>query len=220
MRTQIGKAIQRRGKAIRTALDNYNKLALKMCPPAPTLTWKDVVSYSFVAEFELLKLSYSQKDITVLPWVSSTNREGAATFHKIRRAKEEIVRLNVEIRRLSTSIADEHAHWQAGIDSAAEKSPVLAAQLRAVYASRCRINAVHLVRLDTISRLPMFSGTVARGTRLGTIRNDTEANAFEATVGEEADYGEDEDLDVELNDDLASTMSKLGDFIEMISLSS
>lgn len=222
MRTQIGKALQRRGKAIRTALDKYNKLARKMHPPAPTLAWKDVVSYSFVAEFELLKLCYSQKDVTVLPWVSPINREGAAKFHKIRRAKEEIVRLNVEIRRLATAIADEHVHWQTCIDSTTKTSPLIAAQLRAAYGSRRRVNLTHVARLDAITKLPMFSGTVARGTRLGTARDHTDLGGDTAPLENVGAYGlgEEEDLDVEMNDELNNTMSMLGDFMETISVSS
>lgn len=222
MRTQIGKAIQRRGQAIRTALDKYNKLALKMRPPAPTLAWKDVVNYSFVAEFELLKLSYSHQDITTLQWVSPVNREGAAKFHKIRRAKEEIIRLNVEIRRLVTAIADEHAHWQACIASTADTSPLLSAQLRVNYTSRRRINSVHLARLGAITRLPSFTGTMTRGTRLGTMRVDAGVPDDEPTASsDDSDgNGEEDDLDIELNDELNSRMSRLGDFIEELSVAS
>jgi len=54
MRTSIWKALKRRGKAIRTALDKYNKLAMQMNPPAPILDWKNIVNYTFVSEFKIL----------------------------------------------------------------------------------------------------------------------------------------------------------------------
>lgn len=215
MRTQIGKALQRRSKAIRTALDKYNKLALKMRPPAPTLAWKDVVTYSFVAEFELLKLSYSHQDITTLLWVSPVNREGAAKFHKVKRAKEELVRANIEIRRLATSIADERPRWLACIASTADTDPALSKQIHAVYATRQRVNAVHLGRLQTIARLPGFTGTIRCGTRLGGTLGDVQLplDSLEPYL-DDLDASGDEDFDIEMNDELNSDMAKLGDFLE------
>lgn len=221
MRTQIGKAIQRRGKAIRTALDHYNKLALKMKPPAPTLSWKDVITYSFVAEFELLKLSYSHQDITTLPWVSPTNREGAAKFHKVRRAKEEIIRANVEIRRLATSIADERPHWLVRIASTAEVDPYLSEQLHAAFIARQRVNTVHLTRLHAIACLPGFTGTLCCGIRLGGTPSDVEmsAESLEA-YPEDPDADGDDDVDIEMNDELNRDMLKLADFLENMAISS
>ncbi|KZT26423.1 hypothetical protein NEOLEDRAFT_1198259 [Neolentinus lepideus HHB14362 ss-1] len=91
MRMSIGKALKARGKAIWTALKKYNTLASSMNPPAPILQWKDLVSYSFVAEFDLLKHSYSMRDVTSSPWTVPANREVMSKYFKILRAKEEVL---------------------------------------------------------------------------------------------------------------------------------
>jgi hypothetical protein len=59
MRKSIWKALKQRGKAIRTAIDKYNKLVSQMKPPAPTLDWKNVVNYTFISKFEILQHSYA-----------------------------------------------------------------------------------------------------------------------------------------------------------------
>ena len=57
LRRQIGKTLQWHSEAIRTALGKYNAQAVKLTPPCPTLTWKEVVDYSFLTEFNILRLS-------------------------------------------------------------------------------------------------------------------------------------------------------------------
>jgi len=100
MHTSIWKALKWRGKAIRTALDNYNKLALQMNPPAPTLDWKNIVNYTFVLEFEILWHSYSRTDLASRPWILPANHEIASRYFKVVRAREEIHWLNIEICHL------------------------------------------------------------------------------------------------------------------------
>ena len=168
MRTHIWKALRARSKAIHNALNKYNTLAREMQPPAPILDWKNIVNYGFIAEFDLLKHHHSHFDITLLPWVPPANREVANKFHKIRRAKEEIIRLNVEICRLRTSIADEELYWEACAQSLVSAQPNLAAELRFAFRSRRRINEKHLERLRDIEELPDYSGSYCRGTRIGS----------------------------------------------------
>lgn len=98
-----------RSKAIRTALKKYNDLAAKMDPPAPILQWKDVMNYAFIGEFDLLHHAYSHDNISQRLWALHINREIAAKYYKVKCARDEIVRLNVECRRLRTHIRDEEA---------------------------------------------------------------------------------------------------------------
>ena len=53
----IWKGLKVQGKAISTVLDNYNAIAPLMDPPAPLLEWKQLIDYTFVSKFELLKYS-------------------------------------------------------------------------------------------------------------------------------------------------------------------
>ncbi|KIJ59155.1 hypothetical protein HYDPIDRAFT_101239, partial [Hydnomerulius pinastri MD-312] len=51
----IGKALQARSAAIRTALDHYNAVAKALSPPRRTLTFDEVVKYAFLSDFNLLR---------------------------------------------------------------------------------------------------------------------------------------------------------------------
>ena len=55
-------------EGLNTAIVQYNSLAVKMTPPAPILEKKNVFEYAFIAEFDLLKHTYSREDITEKPW--------------------------------------------------------------------------------------------------------------------------------------------------------
>ncbi|KAG2752758.1 hypothetical protein P692DRAFT_20723416, partial [Suillus brevipes Sb2] len=54
----ISKALQRCSDAIQNAIICYNTQAALLVPPRPKLTWKDIVEYSFLGEFDLLLTIY------------------------------------------------------------------------------------------------------------------------------------------------------------------
>ena len=66
MRKHISKALIRRSTAIRTALDHYNRLAPRQKPPRPKLEYSEVISYSTLGDFSLLKAS--RADVLTKPW--------------------------------------------------------------------------------------------------------------------------------------------------------
>ncbi|KAJ6476961.1 hypothetical protein C8R45DRAFT_1158132 [Mycena sanguinolenta] len=107
LRKHIAKAMQARSKAVRTALANYNAAAAALESPRPPLEWEAVVEYAFLAEFDLLR--FSRRDVRSEPWAQGSGRATMDLHFKIQRAKEEIERLNVEIRRLYTYMRDEDA---------------------------------------------------------------------------------------------------------------
>ena len=88
------------------ALKRYNEAAALMVPPRPLLSWESVIAAANLADFDLLK--NTRQDIRKLVWAQPANREGAVMYFKIKRAKEEIIRLNVEIRRLLTFLYDDY----------------------------------------------------------------------------------------------------------------
>ncbi|KAG1758477.1 hypothetical protein EDD22DRAFT_783884, partial [Suillus occidentalis] len=112
---QIGKALQQRSEAMRNALNQYNTQAAALIPPRPQLTWKDIVEYSFLGEFDLLRQSRS--DVCTLDWTKPTHREATVKHFKIQCAHEEIQRLNIEIRQLRTAIHDEEVKVNTTIDT-------------------------------------------------------------------------------------------------------
>ena len=96
VRELISCALKTQGKAICTALNKYNNIALKMDLPAPILQWRHLMEYSFISEFELLKHAHSHCDITTEPWVLPLNHEMALKHYKINRAHEEMHRIHYE----------------------------------------------------------------------------------------------------------------------------
>ncbi|KAG1845224.1 hypothetical protein C8R48DRAFT_578779, partial [Suillus tomentosus] len=91
-------------------------------------------------------------------WSKPGHREATTKFFKLCRAHEEITRLNVEVRRLRTSMHDEELRMSAVVQDILISDPQLARELQHQYRSRAAINAVHRYRLDRIEKLPGFSG--------------------------------------------------------------
>ncbi|KAI6023100.1 hypothetical protein BKA83DRAFT_4493227 [Pisolithus microcarpus] len=101
----IAKALQSRSAAIKVMLEHYNKCALAVRPPCQTLQWEQVVEYAFLANFDLLRDTC--EDISQCPWAHPTARFAMDIYFKMRRAEEEIVCLNIKIRRVVTYMHDE-----------------------------------------------------------------------------------------------------------------
>ncbi|KAF8156396.1 hypothetical protein K438DRAFT_1986820 [Mycena galopus ATCC 62051] len=55
LRDHIAKALKTRSKAIRNVLNRYNAAAKVLDPPGRLLTWAEVVDYTFLADFDLLR---------------------------------------------------------------------------------------------------------------------------------------------------------------------
>ncbi|KAF8441341.1 hypothetical protein L210DRAFT_2067464 [Boletus edulis BED1] len=150
LRQQISKALQRRSEAIRKAIARYNTQAVALNPPRPTISWKDITKYTILGEFDLLR--QARDDVRMQEWARPAVREATAKFFKCCRAKEEIVRLNVEVRRLRTAILDEEKQISAVIEELVETDELLAIELRRRHRSRSAVNRLHLDRLDCIQR--------------------------------------------------------------------
>ncbi|KAI6014150.1 hypothetical protein BKA83DRAFT_4473883 [Pisolithus microcarpus] len=165
LRKHIAKALQTRSAAIKVALDRYNKCALVVRPPRQTLRWEEVVEYAFLADFDLLR--DTREDISQRPWAHPTARFALDTFFKMRRAEEEIARLNIEIRRVITYIRDEECFLRTCEKKISNIHPALAHQVSRRRNFHSQFNGFHLKRLHDIATLPGFSGNLHLGeTRL------------------------------------------------------
>ncbi|KIM58061.1 hypothetical protein SCLCIDRAFT_28331 [Scleroderma citrinum Foug A] len=155
----IGKALQTRSAAIQTALTQYNTAAkaLGRC----TLEFDEVVEYAFLADFDLLR--DTRQDILTCPWASPTAQLAINTYFKLCQAKEEVVRLNVEIRHLVTYLVDEERYLRACEALYQDTHPALAHQISRCHAICSRFTPLHLRSLKKISRLPGFSRTLTPG---------------------------------------------------------
>jgi hypothetical protein len=158
MRKYISKAITRRSAAIRTALEKYNKLAPLQNPPRPVLDYSEVVGYASLGEFSLLK--YSRHDILAKPWSIPANREMAVKYFKLVRSCEEIIRLNVEVKRLQSWVEHEDQNVLEAINSLVADNPnsLLIDELKAFHAKCRRINDNHRKLLQKIYVLDGYTG--------------------------------------------------------------
>jgi hypothetical protein len=92
-------------------------------------------------------------------------------YFQLERAHEEVVRLNVEMRRLHTAICDESEEVAACITELAGSNNAsdvfLAAEVRHRWELRSRVNALHVKRLCEIEGTFGFSGTLGCGVKQG-----------------------------------------------------
>ncbi|KAJ7711407.1 hypothetical protein DFH07DRAFT_1021509 [Mycena maculata] len=165
LRKHISKSLQVRSKAVKAAIARYNEVAEAMTPPKPTLDWEDVVEYAFLADFDLLR--EGREDIRGEPWAQPAGRAAMDQHYKLLRADEEIVRLNVEIRRFVTYMVDEEAFLIREEGRLLEEGMAeLASQVRRARMERARFTTVHMTRLVKLSKVPGFTGNILAGTSL------------------------------------------------------
>ena len=165
LREKISKSLRSRADAIQSALKRYNEAAALMVPPRPLLSWESVIAAVNLADFDLLRST--RQDIRKLEWAQPANREGMVMYFKIKRAKEEIICLNVEIRRLLTFIYDDHVDHYRAIHANLITDPTLAFELSTWSEYWNRIHKVIVKRLLQTSKLPGFTGRLFHGERLG-----------------------------------------------------
>ncbi|KAI5991914.1 hypothetical protein EDD15DRAFT_2388404 [Pisolithus albus] len=210
LRKHIGKALQTRSAAIRAALTQYNSAAKAL--GRRTLEFDEVVEYAFLADFDLLR--DTRQDISTRPWASPTGRLAINTYFKLCRAEEEVIRLNVEIRRVATYLVDEDRYLRACEALYQDANPILAYQISRYRAIRSRFTPLHLRSLEKISHLPGFNGTLSLGVSMSRGPGDSagvpqrvQMEAVLSSVPVGADDGE-EDVDEDADDDHAATLEE------------
>ncbi|KAK7051165.1 hypothetical protein VNI00_004665 [Paramarasmius palmivorus] len=163
-RTKIASALRSRAQAIRRALGVYNDLAVLV--DRPTVTWDSIIDMVSLADFDLLK--DSRLDLGKLIWAKPEHREAMRLHFSIRRAEEERVRLNVELKRLITFMLDDHAdYWHAISFPHSTHSPDFIAELRRQHEQRLIIHSRIAERLLQTSKLLGFTGELTPGQHVG-----------------------------------------------------
>ncbi|KAF7373332.1 hypothetical protein MSAN_00542800 [Mycena sanguinolenta] len=170
LRKHIAKALQVRSKALKAAITRYNDAASALTPPREHLDWEEVVENAFLADFDLLR--DARQDIRQEPWALPAGRAAMEQHFKILRAKEEIERLNIEIRRFVTYIGDEEAFLAREESALREEGEAgLAHQVRLLRMERARFTAVHMTRLTKLSKAAGFTGSLSPGRSLSRERH-------------------------------------------------
>jgi hypothetical protein len=205
MRKHIAKALQAWSQAIRTAIDRYNAAAAAITPPRPALEWNHIIEHGLLAEFDLLR--DTRQDIRTKPWASAAGRFAMDLYFKIQRAKEEIDRINVEIRRFITYIRDEDLFLRTKEAEIQVFDEVLAHQIYLYRMARGRFSVSHMCRLREISRLPGFTGTLEPGISVtcpSTTRPPDDPSSVPPAMGApipQAAHPEDDNLTQELEEE-------------------
>ncbi|KAJ7640901.1 hypothetical protein DFH06DRAFT_1137727, partial [Mycena polygramma] len=181
LRKHIAKALQARSKALKNALSRYNFEARAISPPKPTLSWEDVVEYAFLADFDLLR--EGRRDIREEPWAQQAGRVAMDQHYKLLRADEEIIRLNVEIRRLVTWMKDEDAFLtREEVRLREEGKEGIALQVGLLRMERARFTDIHMARLVKLSKEPGFTGDLVPGVSVSRERHEPVAGAMDVEM--------------------------------------
>lgn len=170
LRKHISNALQQRSHAIRNAIDRYNVLVKQMKLSRPTLTWDQVVSYAFLADFDTLR--DCRDDINKRPWANPGSRTLMDDYFEVLRAKEEIVRLNVEIQRVVTYLHDEEHFLLSKEQEIRKVDPILAHQIKRLQSERLRFSSLHMQHFHKLSSFPAFSGCLNLGQSLDRSRHE------------------------------------------------
>ena len=136
-------------------------------PPAPPVTWEEITEYTFVGEFDLLRITRS--DIRKEKWTQQAYRAAAVTYFKTCRAREELQRLNIEVRRLQAFIREEAAHMDTVIERLSVDNPSLADELRYRWTLCSSINSLHLQRLRQLECQPYYTGSRELEVNVGNV---------------------------------------------------
>jgi hypothetical protein len=69
-------------------IEKYNQAAQELNPPQPSLEWKQVIEYTFLADFDL----FQDTNCSILnkPWSNPIACNATTTYFKICQAREEI----------------------------------------------------------------------------------------------------------------------------------
>lgn len=228
MRTQIMNALRRRSSAVKNAVEKYNKAAANLNPPKPAIEWTRVTQYEFIHDFALLR--DCNPELITKPWVDPMVRLTMKQHNRVQRAHEEIKELNVEVRRLHTSIFDEGRFFDDKLLEAQEsQSRQFCYVLEGFISRRSAANAHIMDKLDKLYNTAGFTGVAAPGKRAG--RNDTNPasspglssssrvawDAYQAP-DVRSDSGEESGREEEEDDDRAQEMDGVLDYIASMSL--
>ncbi|KDN41552.1 hypothetical protein RSAG8_07353, partial [Rhizoctonia solani AG-8 WAC10335] len=166
--------------AIKTALAKYNQVAAEISPPAPMLTWEKIADASVLADVHILE--GSRRGVLKKPWAQSQNRRCVEEYHRLLRAHEEIERLNIEIKRLATAIADEKTTLTNLIKNCEPEDTGNNWLLQHYAERRLAVNTLIGHQLELIRKLPGYTGSHTTGIRFGGEKDTGHSNTGDPDI--------------------------------------
>ncbi|KAI6013588.1 hypothetical protein BKA83DRAFT_4499963 [Pisolithus microcarpus] len=165
MRKHISKAISRRSTAVRAALERYNKLAPRQRPLRPKLDYAEVIGYSLLGEFSLLK--HSRYEVLEKPWALPDNCEMMMKLQAWLDFDGEKMKLAAQGFRDSGLLG-------------------LASKMESMYGERVRVNDFHRVQLQKIYEMPGYTGCRPIGDQV-RVMHDGASNEYEEEDNDDDD---------------------------------
>ncbi|KIK21164.1 hypothetical protein PISMIDRAFT_12430 [Pisolithus microcarpus 441] len=129
--------------------------------PRHQLHWDEVVEYTFLSEFDLLR--DSQQDVSQQPWTMPAARLMMDWYFKKCHALEEVQHLNVEICCFITYVQDEDRYLRRCEEQLRATHGPLAHQISIRRNVHGRFDTLHLKHLYNISQLHGFNGMLTPG---------------------------------------------------------
>ncbi|KAI9574341.1 hypothetical protein HD554DRAFT_2034472 [Boletus coccyginus] len=127
-----------------------------------TVSWKDITKYSFLGEFDLL--CHSRTDVREHEWAKPAICEATTKYFKLCCAKEEIIRLDIEMRHLRTAIHDEEMKVSDAIAKLLETDPPLGRELQRLHHARTATGfRKNMVRAHMLVSESMIDGKARTG---------------------------------------------------------
>lgn len=207
-RSHLSKSLRTRSRAIRNATAAFNKAARELDPPRAELDWTRISRFNYIEEFNLLK--DCRTDIRETPWAEPVIREAMKQRLRIKRAEEEILRCNVEIRRLHTHIYDEKEQHTSILHKIHEALDPIYFSVEEYCTRRRHVNEYLLEQIQHIFNLPRFSGLRTIGHRIGRERpSNLGSQPHTVTVPLPEIDGEDESDDEE-NEQVSGLIDFIG----------
>ena len=119
-------------------------------------------------------------------------REAIKKHLRVRRAREEIDRCNIEVRRIFTSIYDEDYKFDSILKGLFDKNDVILGATREYCVRRRRVNSLLLERIKRIFSLHGFTGSRTLGSRKGNCPPHPDVGVL-ASCGYTIGDGDDDD---------------------------
>ena len=217
MRTHITKSLQTRCKAIQSAITALNNAAAALNPPRPPINWTEIGGYQFLEQFTLLQ--DTRNDIRSARWTQPAVRSAMKLRNRISRAKEEISRLNIEVRRLHTAIRDERSLFNATLKRLKDTNDPLHGPTKEYVNRRRQMNHHLLSRIHEIYGLPGFSGIKGPGTRVGSTVKAGDTPDTDPDFVPDDDAARDDDVDILEGDEEQAALAHVVKFISELGIS-
>lgn len=122
-----------------------------------------MLDFVYIGQFDLLQCS--RRQVTLKPWSRPAERETLLCYFKLQRAREEITRLDVEIKRMVTYIRDHRLTFNRILPEVEHANSALAYQLSKRYRHRRSLDLVHLQRFEKLKLKDGFTGSCVPGCR-------------------------------------------------------